>query len=33
MNMQKHYELELAKNELAARIDRDVQPFEPASTR
>ncbi|PYU22754.1 MAG: addiction module antidote protein, HigA family [Acidobacteria bacterium] len=33
MNMQKHYELELAKDELAARIDRDVQPFEPASTR
>jgi len=33
MNMQKHYELEVAKDELAAKIERDVRPFEPASTR
>lgn len=33
MNMQKHYELELAEDEIAAKIERDVRPFEPASTR
>ena len=33
MNMQKHYELEVAKDEVAEKIDRDVRPFEPASTR
>jgi addiction module HigA family antidote len=33
MNMQKHYELEVAKDEIAAKVERDVHPFEPASTR
>ena len=33
MNMQKHYELEVAKDEIAEKIDRDVRPFEPAPTR
>jgi antitoxin HigA-1 len=33
MNMQKHYELEVAKDEIAEKIDRDVCPFEPAPTR
>jgi addiction module HigA family antidote len=33
MNMQKHYELEVAKDEMAEKIDRDVRPFEPASSR
>jgi len=33
MNMQKHYELEVAKDEMAEKIERDVRPFEPASTR
>jgi antitoxin HigA-1 len=33
MNMQKHYELEVAKDEIAEKIDRDVHPFDPAPTR
>ena len=33
MNMQKHYELEVAKDEMAAKVERDVHPFEPASSR
>jgi antitoxin HigA-1 len=33
MNMQKHYELEVAEDEIAAKVERDVRPFEPASTR
>ena len=33
MNMRKHYELEVAKDEIAAKVERDVHPFEPASTR
>jgi plasmid maintenance system antidote protein VapI len=33
MNMQKHNGLELARDELAAKIEGDVRPFEPASTR
>jgi addiction module HigA family antidote len=33
MNLQMHYEFEVAEDELAAKIDRDVHPFEPASPR
>jgi addiction module HigA family antidote len=33
MNLQMHYEFEVAEDELAAKIDRDVRPFEPASSR
>jgi addiction module HigA family antidote len=33
MNMQKHYELEVAEDEIAEKIERDVRPFEPASSR
>jgi antitoxin HigA-1 len=33
MNVQKHYELEVATDEIAEKIERDVRPFEPASTR
>jgi antitoxin HigA-1 len=33
MNMQKHYELEVAEDEIAAKVERDVRPFEPAPTR
>jgi antitoxin HigA-1 len=29
MNMQKHYELEVAEDEIAAKVERDVRPFEP----
>ncbi len=32
LNMQKHYELEVAKDEIAEKIDRDVRPFDSAST-
>lgn len=33
MNLQMHYEFEVAEDELAPKIDRDVRPFEPASPR
>jgi antitoxin HigA-1 len=33
MNMQKHYELEVAEDEIAAKVERDVRPFEPTPTR
>jgi antitoxin HigA-1 len=33
MNVQKHYELEVAEDEIAEKIERDVRPFEPAPTR
>jgi antitoxin HigA-1 len=33
MNMQKHYELEVAEDEIAAKVERDVRPFEPGPTR
>jgi antitoxin HigA-1 len=33
MNMQKHYELEVGRDEIATKVERDVHPFEPASTR
>ena len=31
MNLQSHYELEVAENDLAARIAREVQPLKQAS--
>jgi hypothetical protein len=33
MNMQLKYELDLAEDELAAKIARDVRPFEAISSR
>jgi addiction module HigA family antidote len=33
IKMQKHYELEVARDAIAEKIDRNVHPFEPASTR
>ncbi len=33
MNMQLKYELDVAEDELAAKIERDVQPFEAISSR
>jgi addiction module HigA family antidote len=33
MNLQMHYEFEVAEDDLAAKIDRDVRPFEPAPSR
>lgn len=33
MNMQLHYELEIAEDELAAKVDREVRPIEAASAR
>lgn len=33
MNMQMHYEFEVAEDELAAKVQRDVRPFEPSSSR
>jgi addiction module HigA family antidote len=33
MNMQMHYEFEVAEDEIAAKVERDVRPFEGASTR
>src|SRR5208283_2031057 len=32
MNLQTRYELEVAQDEIAAKVARDVQPLEPAST-
>jgi len=31
MNMQLHYELQVAEDELAVRVEREVRPMEPAS--
>jgi addiction module HigA family antidote len=33
MNLQTRYELEVAEDEIAAKVARDVQPLESASTR
>lgn len=33
MNLQTRYDLEVAEDELSAKIERDVQPFEAAPTR
>jgi antitoxin HigA-1 len=33
MNLQTRYDLEVAQDELAAKIERDVQPLETASSR
>ena len=33
MNLQTRYELEVAQDELAANVDRDVQPLETAGSR
>ena len=33
MNMQLKYELDVAEDELAAKIERDVRPFEATSSR
>jgi addiction module HigA family antidote len=33
MNLQTRYELEVAEDELAAKVERDVQPLETVSTR
>jgi antitoxin HigA-1 len=33
MNLQTRYDLEVAEDQLAAKVQRDVQPLEPASTR
>lgn len=33
MNMQMHYEFEVAEDELAAKVQRDVRPFKPSSSR
>lgn len=30
MNMQLHYELQVAEDELAAKVEREVRPFEAA---
>lgn len=33
MNLQTRYDLEVAQDKLAAKVERDVQPLETASTR
>jgi hypothetical protein len=33
MNLQTRYELEVAEDELAAKVERDVQPLETTSRR
>jgi addiction module HigA family antidote len=33
MNLQTRYDLEVAQDELAARVERDVQPLETVSSR
>jgi antitoxin HigA-1 len=33
VNLQSHYELEVAEDREAAKVARDVQPLEPAPTR
>src|ERR1019366_1606209 len=33
MNLQTRYELEVAEDEIAARVERDVHPLEPATAR
>lgn len=33
MNLQTRYELEVAEDELAAKVERDVQPLEAVGTR
>jgi addiction module HigA family antidote len=33
MNLQTRYDLEVAQDELAAKVERDVQPLETASSR
>ena len=33
MNLQTRYDLEVAKDEIAAKVERDVQPLERVSTR
>jgi antitoxin HigA-1 len=33
MNLQTRYDLEVAEDELAAKVERDVQPLETASSR
>lgn len=33
MNMQLHYELQVAEDELSARVEREVRPFEAADAR
>ena len=33
MNLQTRYDLEVAQDELAAKVERDVQPLETASGR
>jgi plasmid maintenance system antidote protein VapI len=33
MNLQTRYELEVAEDEIAAKVARDVQPLESAPTR
>src|SRR6266849_562541 len=33
MNLQTCYELEVAQDELAAKVERDVQPLEPVAPR
>jgi addiction module HigA family antidote len=33
MNMQLHYELQVAEDELAAKVEREVRPIEPSPAR
>jgi addiction module HigA family antidote len=33
MNLQSRYDLEVAEDEIAAKVERDVQPFETAPSR
>ncbi|HKW64641.1 MAG TPA: HigA family addiction module antitoxin [Candidatus Acidoferrum sp.] len=33
LNMQLHYDLQVAEDEIAAKVERDVQPLETASSR
>lgn len=33
MNLQTRYDLEVAEDEIAAQVERDVRPFEPATAR
>jgi addiction module HigA family antidote len=33
MNLQSRYDLEVAEDEIAAKVERDVQPLETASSR
>jgi len=33
MNMQLHYEQQVAEDELTVKVEREVQPMEPASAR